>query len=88
MAPVSLQIVCCRYRAPGLADDQLDRLNASLVAQLQLRGIAAPSTTELGGRLCIRVSITNHRTRDEDLHLLVKAIGEIGAELAAKNPAG
>lgn len=83
LAPVSLQIVCCRYHAADMAEDQLDRLNARLVAELQLRGIAAPSTTEIGGRLCIRVSITNHRTQDADLHLLVKAIGEIGEELVA-----
>ena len=82
MAAPSLQIVCCRARPPGIAEEDLDRLNERLVAQLQLRGIAAPSTTEIAGRLCIRVSITNHRTQDADLALLVEAIAAIGAELA------
>jgi glutamate/tyrosine decarboxylase-like PLP-dependent enzyme len=83
MAPVPLQIVCCRYEPPGLDEAATDALNAELVATLQRRGIAAPSTCRIDGRLAIRVNITNHRTRDTDLTLLVEAIEAIGAELAA-----
>jgi len=83
MAPVPLQIVCCRYEPPGLDAKAADALNAELVATLQRRGIAAPSTCRIGGRLCIRVNITNHRTSDADLTILVQAIDAIGAELAA-----
>jgi glutamate/tyrosine decarboxylase-like PLP-dependent enzyme len=87
MAPVPLQIVCCRYepqnRDKHLDEAAIDRLNAELVATLQRRGIAAPSTCRIDGRLCIRVNITNHRTSDADLTILVQAIDAIGAELAA-----
>jgi aromatic-L-amino-acid/L-tryptophan decarboxylase len=83
MAPVPLQIVCFRYQPPGLDDIAADKLNANLVATMQRRGIAAPSTCRIEGRLCIRVSITNHRTRDGDLTILLQAIDTIGAELAA-----
>jgi aromatic-L-amino-acid decarboxylase len=83
VAPVSLQIVCCRYEPPGMDETAADALNAELVATLQRRGIAAPSTCRIGNRLCIRVNITNHRTRDADLTILVQAIEAIGAELAA-----
>jgi aromatic-L-amino-acid decarboxylase len=83
MAPVPLQIVCCRYEPPGMDETAADALNAELVATLQRRGIAAPSTCRIGNRLCIRVNITNHRTRDADLTILVQAIEAIGAELAA-----
>lgn len=83
MAPVTLQIVCCRYQAKGLDETATDALNAELVATLQRRGIAAPSTCRVHGRLCIRVNITNHRTTDDDLVLLVEAIDSIGAALAA-----
>jgi glutamate/tyrosine decarboxylase-like PLP-dependent enzyme len=87
MAPVPLQIVCCRYQ-PGNCDEAAtDTLNAELVATLQRRGIAAPSTCRIGGRLCIRINITNHRTSDADLTILVQAIDAIGAELAAAAPA-
>jgi glutamate/tyrosine decarboxylase-like PLP-dependent enzyme len=84
MAPVPLQIVCCRYEPPGLDDITTDALNANLVATMQRRGIAAPSTCRIEGRLCIRVSITNHRTRDGDLTILLQAIDTIGAELATR----
>lgn len=83
MAPVPLQIVCCRYQPVGIEDEvAVDALNARLVAQLQERGLAAPSTCRLNGRLCIRVCITNHRTTGSDLDLLVDAMAEIGAELS------
>ena len=84
MAPVPLQIVCCRYEPAGLDEAAVDALNAELVATMQLRGIAAPSTCLLGNRRCIRISITNHRTRDDDLDTLIDAVETIGAELAAR----
>jgi aromatic-L-amino-acid/L-tryptophan decarboxylase len=80
-APVPLQIVCCRLEPPGMGETAADALNAEIVATLQRRGIAAPSTCRIDGRVCIRVNITNHRTRDADLTLLVQAIETIGAEL-------
>jgi len=82
MAPVPLQIVCCRYQPPGMTAAAVDALNASLVATMQLRGIAAPSTCRINGRLCIRVCITNHRTGAGDLTILLQAIDLIGAEVA------
>jgi len=83
MAPVPLQIVCCRYEPPGMDDAAIDKLNAKLVATMQRRGIAAPSTCRIDDRLCIRVSITNHRTRESDLAILLDAIETLGSELAA-----
>ena len=81
LAPQSLQIVAFRY--VGGKPSDLDALNQSLVVELQERGIAAPSTTRVGGNLAIRVNITNHRTRAEDLELLLREARKVGAELAA-----
>ena len=83
-APVALNIVCCRYVAPGLDGAALDALNAGLVVAMQMRGAAVTSTARIRGRLCVRVCITNHRSRDSDFELLVQAIAEIGARLAAE----
>ncbi|HEY6546709.1 MAG TPA: pyridoxal-dependent decarboxylase, partial [Vicinamibacteria bacterium] len=70
LAPVPLNIVCFRFRgAPAGAD--LDALNRALLVDLQESGIAVPSGTLLGGRFALRVCLTNHRTRHEDLVLLV-----------------
>lgn len=81
LLPVSMQICCFRLVRDGLSATDLDRLNAEIVVQLQLQGIAAPSTTRIDGKLAIRVNITNHRTRQEDLDLLLRETLRIGAEL-------
>jgi len=82
-APVSLNIVCFRFVAPGMSDAELNALNGEIVMALQESGIAAPSTTTLKGRLAIRVNITNHRTTFADLDILVDAVVAAGREIAA-----
>lgn len=84
IAPVALQIVCFRYAPPGMDDNAIDALNARIVATIQRRGIAAPSACRMDGKLCIRVCITNHRTTDSDLAILVQAVEVIGDELATR----
>jgi glutamate/tyrosine decarboxylase-like PLP-dependent enzyme len=88
LAPVRLNIVCFRVRAPGLAAEALDALNEELVADLQERGIAAPSTTRLSQGLAIRVNITNHRTRTDDLDRLLEAILGLAEERLARAGGG
>ncbi len=83
LAPVALNIVCFRYGHAGLAPADLDRLNSEIVADLQESGLAAPSTTRLGGRTAIRVNITNHRTRPADLAVLIDAVVAIGRRRVA-----
>ena len=77
LAPVSLNIVCFRYRCPDA-----DRVNGRIVVELQESGIAAPSTTRIDGDLAIRVAITNHRTEARDIDALVDATLRIGRTLA------
>jgi aromatic-L-amino-acid/L-tryptophan decarboxylase len=78
LAPVPLNICCFRYRF----DSDCDALNEEIVVRLQESGIAVPSTTVLGGQLAIRVNLTNHRTRDADLDVLVEAVVGFGDGLA------
>jgi aromatic-L-amino-acid decarboxylase len=74
LAPVALNIVCFRHRAANP-----DRLNAAIVAELQERGIAAPSTTVIDGKLAIRAALVNHRTDERDIDRLVAAVLTLGA---------
>ena len=83
LAPVTLNIVCFRLRSDALSSQQLDDLNENIVVELQERGIAAPSTTRIGGKLAIRVNITNHRTREADIDLLLASLLTIGGEKRA-----
>ena len=76
-APTQLNIVCFRMvfdKAPKASDD----FNKQLVALLQTEGVAAPSTTTVNGKTVIRVCITNHRTRTDDLALLVSEVRRLG----------
>ena len=50
--------------------------------RLQEQGIAALSDTTVAGEHCLRVAITNHRTRREDLDLLVSEVLRIGREIS------
>ncbi|MCG8462312.1 MAG: pyridoxal-dependent decarboxylase [Holophagales bacterium] len=88
MCPVSLNVVCFRYRPPGSGDTRLDELNREILIRLQEEGIAIPSSTVLGGRFCLRVAITNHRSRKSDFDALVSGTLAIGARVAGRMPAG
>lgn len=68
LAPVSLNIVCFRYRS-----QDADRVNAEIVIALQESGIAAPSTTIVNGCLAIRAAIVNHRTTASNIDTLMRA---------------
>jgi glutamate/tyrosine decarboxylase-like PLP-dependent enzyme len=83
LAPVSLNIVCFRYVTREVPDDALDKLNEDIVADLQIEGIAAPSTTKIGGKTAIRVALTNHRTTTEDLAILADAVRRLGKRRVA-----
>jgi glutamate/tyrosine decarboxylase-like PLP-dependent enzyme len=73
LAPVSLNIVCFRYRS-----EDADQVNADIVVALQESGIAAPSTTTIDGHLAIRAAIVNHRTNTGDIDALIDATITLG----------
>jgi len=77
-APIGLDIVCFRYNPGGLDTEALNRLNQTILVELQESGIAAPSYTTLNGIYCLRVAISNHRSRFEDFDLLVREVLRIG----------
>jgi glutamate/tyrosine decarboxylase-like PLP-dependent enzyme len=82
LAPVTLNIVCFRYRgadADQMDGDTLDHLNRDLVADLHESGIAVPSTTTIAGKLAIRAAIVNHRTGACDIDRLLAAVLRFGA---------
>jgi glutamate/tyrosine decarboxylase-like PLP-dependent enzyme len=78
-APVTLNICCFRLKGAGGEED--DRRIAEIVACLQESGIAAPSTTRIEGRLCIRVAVLNHRTEQPDLDLTLHAAEDLARRL-------
>jgi len=74
LAPTSMNIVCFRFKKEGMDQERLNKLNEEIVLQLQEQGLAVPSHTTLNGNYTIRVAITNHRTKREDLKIFVNTV--------------
>jgi glutamate/tyrosine decarboxylase-like PLP-dependent enzyme len=83
MAPTSLNIVCFRHLGPA---PDLDALDQEIVFRLHESGVAAPSTTRLGGRLAIRAAFVNHRTTHDDARILLEATQAEAARIIAGAP--
>ncbi len=83
MAPVVLNIVCFRYRGKGASPQQLNSLNEELLIRLHEGGVVAPSYTTLAGSYCLRAAIVNHRTRTEDLDMLLEVVLRTGRHLSS-----
>jgi glutamate/tyrosine decarboxylase-like PLP-dependent enzyme len=78
LSPVNINIVCFRYRAPGTTAPERKALNVELMLRLQEEGTAALSDTTVSGEHWLRAAIVNHRTRREDLALLVGETVRLG----------
>ncbi|MEK9500865.1 pyridoxal phosphate-dependent decarboxylase family protein [Gaopeijia maritima] len=79
VAPAALNIVC--FRVLPLEGEDADALNVKVVAELQRRGIAAPSTTRIAGRVVIRCCLMNHRATRADMDVTVDGVLRIVEEL-------
>jgi aromatic-L-amino-acid/L-tryptophan decarboxylase len=82
VAPTNINIVCYRYRHDGRSKEELKALNTEIMLRLQENGTAVVSDTTIQGEYCLRVAISNHRTRREDLELLIRETLRIGDQLA------
>jgi glutamate/tyrosine decarboxylase-like PLP-dependent enzyme len=80
LAPVTLNVVCFRYRGVSQGAD-LNKINAELLLRLQESGQAVPSGTTFGDCYALHATIVNHRSRFSDFEALVQAALKIGREL-------
>ena len=85
LAPAPLNVVCVRYVGTG-PHPEPDALNRALLVRLHESGVAVPSHTMIRGAYALRVAITNHRTRRDDLDVLVDEVVRLGRELRASPP--
>lgn len=78
LASGPLCVLCFRYLAPGLEGPELDRFNQEVLADLQESGLAQVSGTWSGGAFALRLALTNHRTRSEDVSGFVDDLVALG----------
>jgi aromatic-L-amino-acid decarboxylase len=75
VAPVELSAVCFRYRGKGNhSEEELNRLNPTLLKDVIERGRIYLSNASLGGKFCLRACIVNHRTTDADVDCVVSEV--------------
>ncbi|MFG1791300.1 pyridoxal phosphate-dependent decarboxylase family protein [Nocardia sp. NPDC049149] len=81
LAPVQLCVTCFRYRPPGVAEADLNDLNARLGAAILEDGRVYVGTTTYRGMTALRPTFVNWRITDPEADLLVHVIREIGPRL-------
>jgi glutamate/tyrosine decarboxylase-like PLP-dependent enzyme len=83
LAEAPLNIVCFRYRPPGIDDEAaIDAVNRRIGEEILADGRVFVGTTVYEGKVAFRPAIVNWRTREEDVDLLVDVIRELGARLS------
>ena len=83
LAPAELSIVCFRYVPnPEWSEEDLNRLQYNILAELEEGGTAFLTPTILGGRVALRVCFTNHRTTSKDSDELLRSLEKIGKRLS------
>jgi aromatic-L-amino-acid/L-tryptophan decarboxylase len=78
-APVALNVVCFRYRGNRAATvEQLNEVNADIIADLHESGLVAPSATSIHGHIAIRAAMVNHRIEQRNVDILVEQVLRLG----------
>jgi glutamate/tyrosine decarboxylase-like PLP-dependent enzyme len=82
--PVSLNVVCFRFRPLGVPESELDDLNRRLGAAILADGRVYFGTTVHAGKVAFRPAISNWRTTAADADQIATVTRELGARLAAQ----
>jgi glutamate/tyrosine decarboxylase-like PLP-dependent enzyme len=84
LADVPLNIVCFRAAPPGAEDSELNDLNRRVGEALLADGRVFAGTTVYNGQVALRPALSNWRTREVDLDLLVAVVRELADKLRAR----
>jgi glutamate/tyrosine decarboxylase-like PLP-dependent enzyme len=81
LAPVPLNVVCMRYRPPGIADSDLDDLNERIADAVLTDGRVYVGTTRWAGKVAFRPAFVNWRTTATDVDLILETLRDLGSRL-------
>jgi glutamate/tyrosine decarboxylase-like PLP-dependent enzyme len=83
-APAPTNIVCFRYRPPGMDDGpELDELNRRIQSEVARKGDVFHTGAQLANGFCQRAAFVSWRTASDDVRALLEAIEAAGARAAA-----
>src|SRR5512133_2350786 len=80
LAETRLNIVCFRFRPPGLDERELDELNLALGQDVLEDGRVFVGTTVYHGKVAFRPAIVNWRTTERDVDLLIDVLLELASQ--------
>jgi aromatic-L-amino-acid decarboxylase len=81
VAPVELSAVCFRFLGTGgRSEGDLNRLNPLVLKEVNKRGRAYLSNATLRAKFCLRACIVNHRTKPEDLDVVISEVLDAGRQ--------
>ncbi|MEM8998466.1 MAG: pyridoxal-dependent decarboxylase, partial [Acidobacteriota bacterium] len=83
-APTALNIACFRYRPSAAPKSAWNTINREVLMRLQEQGIAAPSSTSLGGHFVLRIANTNQRSQRRDFEILIRETVRLGRAVEAE----
>lgn len=83
LAPVRLNVVCFRYRPPGMREDELDEINRRLGRAILADGRVYFGITVHAGRTGFRPAISNWMTGESDVDQIIAVARELGESSAA-----
>jgi glutamate/tyrosine decarboxylase-like PLP-dependent enzyme len=82
LATPRLNVVCFRYRRPGLTEEALDALNRRLGNAIITDGRVYFGTTVYAGKVAFRPAITNWRTTEPDVALILPVTRELASRIS------
>ena len=82
LAPAPLNIVCFRYRPPGLPKEALDELNLAIGRAVLTDGRVYVGTTSWAGTVGFRPAFVNWRSTTADADLMLETLRDLGQRLA------
>jgi glutamate/tyrosine decarboxylase-like PLP-dependent enzyme len=83
LAPAPLNVVCFRYRPPGVPEEDLDELNLAIARAVLTDGRVYVGTTRWAGVIGFRPAFVNWRTTAADADLMLETVRDLGERLVA-----
>jgi glutamate/tyrosine decarboxylase-like PLP-dependent enzyme len=81
VAPAPLNVVCFRYRPPGVPDGDLDALNLRIGRGILRDGRVYVGMTRWAGTVAFRPAFVNWQTTTADADLMLETVRELGQRL-------
>jgi L-2,4-diaminobutyrate decarboxylase len=84
-SPATLGIVAFRYCPEDMTRDEHDRVNTAISSEAMAKNIAVIYTTQLHGRVNLRICCINPETRRSDIEELIRQLHNIASKHTLEN---